>query len=307
MLQKAVDIHRTSTFGQSPARDHSLLATWGHICELYSNCQLSNIEDRLIAFAGVAETFAASSGGTYLAGLFETGIEYQLLWKTIHPALTKVNEPPGAPSWSWLHIDGQVEFHFGNEEQLLIKFLSATQHSQEVSSFFGSKMDVSLNLDAVLLDGSASILDGPDAEALYPKQALLTTSGRVECDTGQRLLFTPSNGNAPMADGACIRLKFDLSLQIINRSARCCLMPIKISCQRKYNLYHVHGLLLRSVNDDTSATAKFWRIGMFEWRGSPTCNTAQHEECDHKTHIPSLEALEHTPFMNSSRQKIELY
>ena len=55
--------------------------TWLHIIEQYSNCELTHIQDKLIALCGVAKILSPSLGGKYLAGLWESDLLRGLLWQ----------------------------------------------------------------------------------------------------------------------------------------------------------------------------------------------------------------------------------
>lgn len=81
----------------------------------YTKRDLSFSADKLIAFSAIAKTVGRSS--RYLAGLWESELPCNLLWKVYHvwfpiagdidkrrPRLSTYR----APSWSWASVDGEV-------------------------------------------------------------------------------------------------------------------------------------------------------------------------------------------------------
>ena len=79
---------------------------WNRIIIDYSQCALSNPEDKLIACSGVAKRFQSMLHDTYVAGMWRTNLEAQLLWRR-NPGHT--GSRPGvyrAPTWSWASLDG---------------------------------------------------------------------------------------------------------------------------------------------------------------------------------------------------------
>ncbi|KAF8848721.1 HET-domain-containing protein [Acephala macrosclerotiorum] len=83
--------------------------TWDEIVGMYSQRQLSYLEDKLTALAGVAEAFSSQANTKYLAGLWSgPSLPRLLLWRV---AQTKNYEPCPiytAPSWSWASIKSPV-------------------------------------------------------------------------------------------------------------------------------------------------------------------------------------------------------
>ena len=84
------------------------------ICETFTQRTLSVSSDRALAISGIAQVFAESSGDQYIAGLWKSCFVSGLLWKTKdHGVSTKDIPRPTTyqgPSWSWLSVNGPVDF-----------------------------------------------------------------------------------------------------------------------------------------------------------------------------------------------------
>ncbi|KAK3956757.1 heterokaryon incompatibility protein-domain-containing protein [Pseudoneurospora amorphoporcata] len=81
---------------------------WSRIIFDYSCRDLSRPEDKLIACSGVAKRFQSLLQDTYVAGMWRTNLEDQLLWRR-HPDST--GSRSGAyrtPTWSWASLDAII-------------------------------------------------------------------------------------------------------------------------------------------------------------------------------------------------------
>ena len=100
---------------------------WKNVVETYSRLQLTKFTDKLVALAGVAKLFQESlfrsdPGRTYVAGLWSTHLESQLLWSVneIYQNNTGVldnparRHPEGGPSFSWASIDSPYGITYGD-------------------------------------------------------------------------------------------------------------------------------------------------------------------------------------------------
>lgn len=92
---------------------------WNALVEVYTTCQLSHEEDKLIALSGIAAEMQYQLQDEYLAGLWRKDLPYHLLWHTIAPGESWSNPIPTycpipyrAPSWSWASVQGPV-FMYG--------------------------------------------------------------------------------------------------------------------------------------------------------------------------------------------------
>ncbi|KAL8334363.1 hypothetical protein RB598_008897 [Gaeumannomyces tritici] len=103
---------------------HYTSAGWKRIIEVYSACDLSFPNDRLVAISAVARRAATAFQDTYVAGLWRSALEDLLAWQ-VYPARSTATTWPAevyrAPSWSWASIDARVRFGERHGPGLLVK------------------------------------------------------------------------------------------------------------------------------------------------------------------------------------------
>ena len=91
--------------------------TWPKIAETYAGCHLTKETDKCIAISGIVEEIQLATTDSYFAGLWESSFVEQLCWLVYHldnerQRRTRIRPLMyRAPSWSWLSIDGSVDFH----------------------------------------------------------------------------------------------------------------------------------------------------------------------------------------------------
>lgn len=79
--------------------------------EVYSSRSMTKAGDKLPAISGYAHEVHKSIGGTYLAGLWEHYLAFDLLWiPHRNEKGQSVSRQQRAPSWSWASIDSQVSY-----------------------------------------------------------------------------------------------------------------------------------------------------------------------------------------------------
>ena len=82
---------------------------WDNIVYNYTGRMVTQIEDKLIALAGVASRFGARwKKGEYLAGLWLDNLQHDLLWHMADGAQSPRPKEYRAPSWSWASVEGPV-------------------------------------------------------------------------------------------------------------------------------------------------------------------------------------------------------
>lgn len=92
------------------------LFEWLYCVDRFCSGKLTMESDKLVAMSGIASYFHSVTGDEYLAGLWKTRIEEQLLWRTpdqdSERRLTYNTRPSKyrAPSWSWAAVDGPLLF-----------------------------------------------------------------------------------------------------------------------------------------------------------------------------------------------------
>lgn len=100
---------------------------WSRLLEKYSKTAITFLADRLVAISGVAQIMSEALEDNYLAGLWESILPSQLLWrvgqftpmqildvgKEPSPALQNRANPTSrriscTPSWSWASVEGAI-------------------------------------------------------------------------------------------------------------------------------------------------------------------------------------------------------
>jgi hypothetical protein len=84
---------------------------WSQVIEEYSNRKLKFAGDRLPALSGLARKFEAVTGYTYIAGLWEQSLLYDLVWqRDAEFPLPVVLSNWLSPTFSWAFVSGPVNF-----------------------------------------------------------------------------------------------------------------------------------------------------------------------------------------------------
>lgn len=93
--------------------DLNFVQEWHMLVSQYSKCKLTYPTDKLIAFAGVAQSMIGARKDHYVAGMWERNLVYDLAWwrstqdrKVFPSSETRLR----APSWSWASVDGEIVF-----------------------------------------------------------------------------------------------------------------------------------------------------------------------------------------------------
>jgi Heterokaryon incompatibility protein (HET) len=102
-------LSRSSTANDANGRVKiGLRQAWAYIVSAYTYGELTFASDKLIAFSGLARQSAKVlnfPAVDYLAGIWRSELESQLLWSTSTQAETKQLR---GPSWSWSSVDGWI-------------------------------------------------------------------------------------------------------------------------------------------------------------------------------------------------------
>ncbi|KAN0104287.1 HET domain containing protein [Hyaloscypha variabilis] len=91
-------------------RTVTLSNQWHRIVSGYSACELTHPRDKLVALSGLARRFQNITKETYVAGLWKERLQSDLRWWVLLKSKASSPEVYRAPSWSWAHLDGQVDF-----------------------------------------------------------------------------------------------------------------------------------------------------------------------------------------------------
>lgn len=77
------------------------IEVWASTVGEYRRMRLTKFEDRVIAFAGIAQAVQNLSGFAYLAGLWRDFLPLDLLWGVKQSGAIREPGVENAPSWSW--------------------------------------------------------------------------------------------------------------------------------------------------------------------------------------------------------------
>lgn len=180
-----------------------LQEAWAYIVSAYTYGELTFGSDKLIAFSGLARQFSKVLGfpaDDYLAGLWRSELENQLLWSTSAEAETKQIR---APSWSWSSVDGWI-----------------TPIFLEILEYATTRIDSWTNSIKVLEASTTPIADqfGPVSGGYLIIQGPMC---RIKCPDGavsnpdwwhsQSMLFNQKEGTLNWEDAQCSRSSFALS------------------------------------------------------------------------------------------------
>ncbi|KAI0849789.1 HET-domain-containing protein [Daldinia vernicosa] len=111
--------------------------TWRRIVQFYSDLQLTNQTDRLLAIGAIAEqTQAVHQNKTYLAGLWHESLELDLLWaRKRQPSPQQRSKYYIAPTWSWASVPGPVAYDSTAPLKPNVKVLSASCDYTDANQF----------------------------------------------------------------------------------------------------------------------------------------------------------------------------
>lgn len=87
---------------------------WTKLVGTYTSMSLTCPGEKLVALSGIAKQYAAGYHDTYIAGMWQSALLYQLLWcvswgvRLPNAGLKPRPSVYRAPSWSWASIDGHI-------------------------------------------------------------------------------------------------------------------------------------------------------------------------------------------------------
>ncbi|KAH7308975.1 heterokaryon incompatibility protein-domain-containing protein [Stachybotrys elegans] len=123
-LEPLWDMSRVNTPTRNQAMTIPALRLWNSLVREYSNCALTFPDDRLQAFAGIADLFREATGDEYLSGLWRSNLLHLLDWWVDQPR-TRVSSKYRAPSWSWASLDGPIRPRFAVADYEFLVSISA--------------------------------------------------------------------------------------------------------------------------------------------------------------------------------------
>ena len=97
-----------------PERKQSMYEFWHEVVRIYTLCDLTRPEDKLVAISGLAKRVQRCLGDEYIAGLWRESLPSELLWGVGKGDLNKRPSTRSnlyrAPTWSWASIDGWIYY-----------------------------------------------------------------------------------------------------------------------------------------------------------------------------------------------------
>ena len=93
-------------FALEPATKSLMYKYWHQLVHVYSSCDLTRAEDKLVAISGLAKRVQSCLDDEYLAGLWKGSLPSELLWyATRSDGCPKRSSSYYAPTWSWASIE----------------------------------------------------------------------------------------------------------------------------------------------------------------------------------------------------------
>lgn len=99
---------------------------WDTVLQMYTGGKLTRQSDRWIAIAGLATKLAGMAKLSIVAGMWRETLANDLLWNAWRPAVRVAN---GAPSWSWLSLEGMIQNIRGQGHELALSVYSTPDES----------------------------------------------------------------------------------------------------------------------------------------------------------------------------------
>ena len=154
---------------------------WSEVVEMYSRCSLTVGTDKLVAISSIAARLHRKLGKRYLAGLWESFLEQDLLWQRDHreEGCRLRPRPYRAPSWSWASIDAGViqQPNRDEEAKTLFKLLNAKVqmgHCNKFGHVSDAVLSIACSLAAGYLNYFTAELSAEDVETPHFQVLILT-------------------------------------------------------------------------------------------------------------------------------------
>lgn len=236
---------------------------WYGMVAAYTSRALTRRTDRLVAFSGVAVKMSQMSELTYVAGLWEENILYNLLWEALGAPRRRPIEYR-APTWSWASIDNPVDHVFSRGRSL-------------VTADSDFQVDDLLEWSSI---GEEGVVTGHGA-LLGAQEVPSPPSGRYDCFYLELSeVWTVSVSLEPKNTFRCSRGSasgqyfpdVELDLGTHDPGFMLCLL-----CEHSARFTACHGLVLKRVNvQNLSREDVYERVGCFRLDGSDMDNVFQY-------------------------------
>ncbi|KAH6658947.1 heterokaryon incompatibility protein-domain-containing protein [Truncatella angustata] len=97
-------------YGEVPCVPGLPMPAWEPVVEAYSNRNMTNQSDKLVAISAIAQVFAKAFNYIYLAGLWRETLPLGLCWMVAQGIRKPRPKELRAPSWSWTSIDNPIRY-----------------------------------------------------------------------------------------------------------------------------------------------------------------------------------------------------
>ena len=94
-----------------------LWTIWPRIVGHYLICILTYVGEKLVASSEIAKLIQQVFKVEYRAGLWNQDLEYQLIWNCHTSAARNPQTTYGAPTWSWVSVDGGIHLSQHRKEE----------------------------------------------------------------------------------------------------------------------------------------------------------------------------------------------
>ena len=232
--------------------DAEFAGLWNNLIKEYTEMGITHRSDLLPALGGIARSLSPIAPGSYLAGLWEKGLTFQLTWycDDFDMDTTPIRlESLRRPTWSWISSPAQIW-----PENL---YNSPKDNLQSLTSLVTSNVEPLRNdpygeIKSVSIDLKGPVASGPDVMTLFEKVA------------AERELFLTFNIDAKNKFRAArMRPETWEQLHAITdwRYVVCLALYTYETRYRGQNIGLMDGLLLRRLRGDSS----YVRIGTVTW------------------------------------------
>ena len=246
------DVDSWEGMATNPEQLRSFTESWSKVIEDFTQRELTNADDLLLAISGIASVYAKASQDSYVAGLWKSTLKLglPLLWcnrARLQPRGSRFR----APSWSWASIDTPVSAGGSDatDSEVSVDVLDCRVEPADSSAVYGAVVSGYLTIRGRLHKErwTRKPFSRNDALCFHDLKHHPSGSFYTSVTSATRL--------DALEDGITDLVGFDLSvwcLEMFNQTTR----------QDGKDFFCVMGLVLNRNDDGT-----FRRLGVYELRG----------------------------------------
>ena len=120
------------------------LYVWTYMVKSCSQFRLGDSGDKLAMLSSFAAKYAVTAKSDYVAGMWQEGLIYQLLWQVAQRPASRRHQ--GVPSWSWASVDGPIcQPHAWNPRALIAEVQTVnvlTADEEPFGTVFGGYLKI---------------------------------------------------------------------------------------------------------------------------------------------------------------------